>query len=393
MRKIVHIDMDAFYAAVEQRDHPELAGRPVIVGWSQEARGVVVAASYEARRFGVRSAMPAARATRRCPQAVWLRPDFDRYREVSSRLRVIFRRHTALVEPLGLDEAYLDVTEDLTGLPTATATSIALRRRIREETGLTASAGVAANKFLAKIASDWNKPDGLFVIKPHHVEAFLPPLPVTRLPGVGRATRQLLAAQGVTTVGDLRRLEVSELWRLLGKLGQRLWELSRGIDDRPVVAHRQAKSISSESTFGDLALSELAGPIERHARQVWEVAGGRRRPSIGARTVTVKLRTADYRTATRQITPAQSPASADELVHIACHLLDRFPFPPEVRFRLAGVGLSNFRDEEGAEGSASLTADGGAGEPPATTRQAWLFDPGSHDTCPRPRSLGGESGG
>ncbi len=203
MRKIVHVDMDAFYASVEQRDRPELKGKPVVVAWTGP-RSVVCAASYEARRFGIRSAMAAVTAQRQCPQAIFVPPDFTRYREVSRRVRAIFLRHTALVEPLSLDEAYLDVTEELTGLPTATETARVIRREIREETELTASAGVAPNKFLAKIASDWRKPDGLFVIRPHEVEAFLAPLAVGKLPGVGKATGEALSALGIATVGDLR---------------------------------------------------------------------------------------------------------------------------------------------------------------------------------------------
>ena len=203
-RKILHIDMDAFYASVEQRDRPELRGKPVIVAWSDEPRSVVVAASYESRQYGVRSAMPAMRARRLCPDAIFVRPDFHRYTEVSRQVREIFRRHTLLVEPLSLDEAYLDVTRELTGLSSATETARVIRAEIRAETQLTASAGVAPNKFLAKIASDWRKPDGLFVIKPDDVDEFLKPLPVSKVPGVGRATEQILRQHAVSTVGDLR---------------------------------------------------------------------------------------------------------------------------------------------------------------------------------------------
>src|SRR5438034_7479431 len=205
LRKIVHIDMDAFYASVEQRDDPQLRGKPVVVAWRGN-RSVVCAASYEARRFGVRSAMPAIRAERICPDAVFLPPDFPRYRAVSRLAREIFRRHTDLVEPLSLDEAYLDVTENKTGLPTATRVARIIREQIREELNLTASAGVAPNKFLAKIASDWRKPDGLFVIQPDDVDAFLSPLPVVRLPGVGKVTGEKLAKRQIQTVGDLKAL-------------------------------------------------------------------------------------------------------------------------------------------------------------------------------------------
>src|SRR5580700_257593 len=210
VRKIVHIDMDAFYASVEQRDDPQLSGKPVIVAWRGN-RSVVCAASYEARRFGVRSAMPAIRAERLCPNAVFLPPDFPRYRAVSRLAREIFKRHTDLVEPLSLDEAYLDVTENKTGLPTATRVARAIREQIRKELNLTASAGVAPNKFLAKIASDWRKPDGLFVIQPEAVDSFLLPLPVGRLPGVGKVMEEKLKSFDVQTVGDLRGLELATL--------------------------------------------------------------------------------------------------------------------------------------------------------------------------------------
>jgi DNA polymerase-4 len=206
VRKILHIDMDAFYASVEQRDDPSLKGRPVIVGWAGE-RSVVCAASYEARKFGVHSAMPASRAKRLCPEGVWLAPDFERYRAVSKQIREIFERHTPLVEPLSLDEAYLDVTVELTGIPTATETAEKIRAEIREETRLTASAGVAPNKFLAKIASDWRKPDGLFVIRPHQVERFLVALPVRKIPGVGKATEAVLHEMKIETVGDLYQFD------------------------------------------------------------------------------------------------------------------------------------------------------------------------------------------
>ena len=343
MRKIVHVDMDAFYASVEQRDRPELRGQPVVVAWEAQ-RSVVCAASYEARTFGIRSAMPALRARDLCPQAVFLRPDFARYRAVSHQIRDIFARHTPLVEPLSLDEAYLDVTENLQGIESATGVAQAIRAAIREETRLTASAGVAPNKFLAKIASDWRKPDGLFVIKPHHVERFLPPLPVGRLPGVGRASERLLEAHKIKTVGELQRLDRRDLRYLFGSFGDRLWELARGIDERAVVADREVKQISSENTFPrDLAMLELRAFLVEAGREVWREAEKRRRLP---RTVTVKLRTPDFTTRTRSATPQRSPHSADEVVELALALLARFDFSPQSRFRLAGVGLSNFLDQD-----------------------------------------------
>lgn len=342
MRKIVHVDMDAFYASVEQRDRPELRGRPVVVAWTGP-RSVVCAASYEARRFGVRSAMAAVTAQRQCPQAIFVPPDFTRYREVSRQVRAIFLRHTPLVEPLSLDEAYLDVTHELTGLTSATETARVIRAEIRRETDLTASAGVAPNKFLAKIASDWKKPDGLFVIRPQEVEAFLEPLAVEKLPGVGRTTSAALSALGIVTVGDLRRQPLVELERRFGRFGKRLHELSRGVDEHPVVTERPVKSISAETTFeNDLPLEALAPSIDRLASRVWEAA---RRRDRAARTVTVKLKTSDFRSLTRRRTLATPPAAAAELAGFATALLDLFAEPPSARFRLVGVGVSNFLDE------------------------------------------------
>ena len=245
-RKIVHIDMDAFYASVEQRDNPDLRGRPVIVAWEGN-RSVVCAASYEARKFGVHSAMPALRAERLCPDAIFLPPDFTRYRAVSRLTREIFKRHTDLIEPLSLDEAYLDVTENKTGLPTATRVAITIREQIRHELHLTASAGVAPNKFLAKLASDWRKPDGLFVIQPEEVDSFLLPLSVGRLP-VGKVTEKRLADLDVKTVKELRESDPPALEGAFGRYGLRLYDLARGIDNNQVVANRPTKSISAEDT-------------------------------------------------------------------------------------------------------------------------------------------------
>src|SRR5580692_7235680 len=265
MRKIVHIDMDAFYASVEQRDDPQLRSKPVIVAWRGN-RSVVCAASYEARKFGVRSAMSAVRAERLCPNAVFLPPDFPRYRAVSWQVRDIFRRHTDVIEPLSLDEAYLDVTENKTGLPTATQVARTIREQIRTELQLTASAGVAPNKFLAKIASDWRKPNGLFVIQPAEVEGFLTPLPVGRIPGVGKVTEQKLAKLGLRTVGDLRTRTVEELQQSFGRYGKRLYELAHGIDENPVLPNRPTQSISAEDTFEhDVLLAEIEPMIRRLA--------------------------------------------------------------------------------------------------------------------------------
>jgi len=345
VRKIVHIDMDAFYASVEQRDDPQLRGKPVVVAWLGN-RSVVCAASYEARRFGIRSAMPAVRAERLCPEAVFVPPDFPRYRAVSRVVREIFKRHTDLVEPLSLDEAYLDVTENMTGLPTATRVARAIRAQIREELNLTASAGVAPNKFLAKIASDWRKPDGLFVIQPDEVDTFLPPLPVGCLPGVGKVTEARLEKHGIRTVGDLRGLELPALEGPFGRHGIRLYELARGIDNSPVLPDRPTQSVSAEDTFQhDVPLSETESLIRRLAEKTW--AASRNETRI-ARTVVLKLKTSEFRILTRSHTPASPPSSCEELTGIALSLRERVDLDPHQRFRLVGVGLSNFRDPEQA---------------------------------------------
>ncbi|QWF52025.1 DNA polymerase IV [Bordetella hinzii] len=340
-RKIVHIDMDAFYASVEQRDRPELKGLPVIVAWTG-ARSVVCAASYEARPFGVHSAMAVSRARRLCPDAIYVPPDFNRYRAVSRQVREIFSRHTDLVEPLSLDEAYLDVTVNKQGLPSATAVAEAIRAQIRAETGLTASAGVAPNKFLAKIASDWNKPDGLFVVHPSRVLAFLAPLPVRKVPGVGKVTQARLEALGVHTVGDLATRELAELEHHFGRYGTRLYELARGVDEREVQADQPLQQVSSETTFErDLRLSELGEALDRLAGRVWEQAG--KKGQLG-RTVVLKLKTDRFRILTRSLTLPQPPSSAEELAAIARRLCARVDLPAQTRYRLAGVGMSNFAD-------------------------------------------------
>jgi DNA polymerase IV len=351
IRKIIHIDMDAFYASVEQRDDPQLRGKPVIVAW-RGSRSVVCAASYEARQFGVRSAMPAGRAERLCPHGVFIPPDFPRYRAVSHQVREIFTRHTDLIEPLSLDEAYLDVSENKTGLPTATQVASTIREQIRTELTLTASAGVAPNKFLAKIASDWRKPDGLFVIQPEEVDSFLLPLPVGRLPGVGKVMEEKLKGFDVQIVGDLRRMELATLEARFGRYGVRLYELSRGVDDSEVRPNRPTQSISSEDTFElDLLLNEMEPMIRKLAEHTW--AASRKESRIG-RTVVLKLKTSDFKILTRSHTPPRPPASCDELTNIALSLRDRVRLNPRQRFRLVGVGLSNFRDAEGTAAQAAL---------------------------------------
>jgi len=345
VRKILHIDMDAFYASVEQRDAPELRGKPVVVAW-RGARSVVCAASYEARTFGVRSAMPASRAERLCPQAIFVPPDFVRYKAASRTIREIFLRHTDLVEPLSLDEAYLDVTAPKTDFPSATAIAEDIRRQIREETSLTASAGIAPNKFLAKIASDWRKPDGQFVIRPQQVDAFLAPLPVAKIPGVGKVMEGKLAALAIHSVSDLRACSLEELQGRFGSFGGSLYRRARGIDERPVQPDQPVQSISAEDTFEhDVPLDALEPSIRRLAVKTWEAS--RKTERVG-RTVVLKLKTAQFRILTRSHTPESPPESLDALTEIALSLRDRVQQPEATLYRLVGVGLGGFREREEA---------------------------------------------
>jgi DNA polymerase-4 len=350
-RKIIHIDMDAFYASVEQRDDPQLRAKPVIVAWRGN-RSVVCAASYEARKFGVRSAMPTVRAEHLCPEAVFLPPDFPRYRAVSRQVREIFKRHTDLIEPLSLDEAYLDVSENKGGLPTATQVARKIREEIRSELNLTASAGVAPNKFLAKIASDWKKPDGLFVIQPEDVDSFLSPLLVGRLPGVGKVTEAKLKSLAVEAVADLKRVQLATLERQFGRYGVRLYELARGIDNSEVVPDRPTRSISAEDTFEqDVQLAETEPMIRKLADKTWEAAS---KESRIARTVVLKLKTSDFRILTRSHTPVSPPSSCEELTRIALSLRERVGLSSQQRFRLVGVGVTNFREPEDVAGQPAL---------------------------------------
>ncbi|RZA19094.1 MAG: DNA polymerase IV [Lysobacteraceae bacterium] len=357
-RKIIHVDMDAFYASVEQRDDPALRGQPVVVAW-RGARSVVCAASYEARTFGVRSAMPAVRAERLCPQAIFVPPDFVRYKAVSRQVREIFARHTDLIEPLSLDEAYLDVTRPKQALGSATAIANSIRDAIREETQLTASAGIAPNKFLAKIASDWNKPDGQFVLKPHMVDAFLAPLPVGKLPGVGKVMEAKLAELGIATCTDLRGFGTDALEQRFGRWGRRLHELSRGIDERAVQAERPTLQVSAEDTFErDLPLDELEPHIRRLAGKAW--AGYLRErlqhPERIARTVVLKLKTSDFRTLTRSLTATEPPTSEQGFADIGCGLRGRVDLPASTLYRLVGIGIAGFIEPDGSRAQDDLFA-------------------------------------
>ena len=337
IRKIIHVDMDAFYASVEQRDNPALRGLPVVVGGSPAGRGVVAAASYEARRYGIRSAMPCARAYRLCPDAIFVPPNFEQYRTVSGQIHEVFLRYTELVEPLSLDEAYLDVTVNLVANPSATRIAQAVKREIRRETGLTASAGVAPNKFLAKIASEEKKPDGLFVIRPQDVAAFVERLPLRKVPGVGEATLRTFEAMGLATCGELAQVPLAELIQRFGKRGSWFHRLARGIDERPVEPHRERKSVSIEDTFAEdhaepdwllERLKELCAGLEQRLRD----------SGVRGRTVTLKLRTSDFQIHTRSRTLERFTDDAPTLYREAAALYRASGLTGRT-LRLLGVGV------------------------------------------------------
>ena len=340
-RKIIHIDMDAFYASVEQRDNPEYRGRPVIVGGSPQRRGVVAACSYEARKFGIHSAMSSARAARLCPEAVFIKPRFDVYRRISEQIRAIFLRYTELVEPLSLDEAYLDVSDS--GLFQGSATRIAgaVKTDIRNATGLTASAGVSYNKFLAKIASDMDKPDGLYVITPAAGATFIESLPIGRFFGVGKATEARMAKLNITTGADLKLLSREQLHRHFGKTGEFYYHIARGIDKRPVSNRRQRKSISSETTFMEdlLDTDTLLGSLQKLADETFRSLANKQ---LSARTVTIKVKYADFQQVTRSKTLPEPVMTAASVGPVLAELLAKTDAGMR-RVRLLGVGLSNLQ--------------------------------------------------
>jgi DNA polymerase-4 len=346
VRRIIHVDMDAFYASVEQRDDPALRGKPLAVGGRPEGRGVVAAASYEARAFGVYSAMPMSRAVRLCPSLLIVRPDFARYKAASNAVFAIFREVTPLVEPLSLDEAYLDVTENAWGETFATAVARRLKERIRADTGLTASAGVAPNKFLAKIASGWKKPDGLTVISPDRVEPFLQKLPVDALWGVGPVTAEKLRAKGIQRLVDVRSADVQLLRDTVGSLADWLRQLASGVDDRPVTPNREAKSSGSENTYPE-DLTELATIRAEIAEMASHAIAWLQRRQMLARTVTIKVRYDDFTTVTRSHSALPTRDEAD-LTARAVGLLEKTEAGARP-VRLLGVSVHNFRGDNEIE--------------------------------------------
>ncbi len=338
-RKIIHIDMDAFYAAVEQRDHPQLRGKPVIVGGEPGTRGVVATCSYEARRFGVHSAMSSVRAYRLCPQAIFVRPRFDAYRAVSAQIRDLFHEYTDLVEPLSLDEAYLDVTDNKKGIAFATRVAREILQEILKRTSLTASAGVSYNKFLAKVASDVNKPAGLTVVTPEQAEDFIAALPIRRFHGVGRVTEKRMLARGIATGADLRRSSQEELQRLFGKSGPYFYDIARGIDTRAVVPDRIRKSIGKETTLDEdcadkgemmIILGKLAGRVAALVRV----------HNTSALTLTLKIRYDDFQSVTRSHTQIEPIEGAETMLLLAEALLARTEAGSRP-VRLLGLTVSN----------------------------------------------------
>jgi DNA polymerase IV len=336
-RKIIHIDMDAFFASVEQRDNPELRGKPVAAGGSLE-RGVVAAASYEARKFGVRSAMPSVTAKRRCPELIFVTPRFDVYKAISLQIREVFAEYTPIIEPLSLDEAYLDVTENLKGMASATEIAEAIRAKIRRETNLTASAGVSYNKFLAKVASDQNKPNGLFVITPKMGSAFVENLPVEKFHGVGPATTAKMNRLGIETGLDLRAKTLPFLQQHFGKSGTYYYWIARGVDERPVRANRVRKSVGSENTFAqDLHTFEpMRDALETIIGKVWRQCQA---TGIRGRTVTLKVKFANFQQITRSKSVGDAIDSLADLERLSLGLLEPL-LPTEKGVRLLGISLS-----------------------------------------------------
>ncbi len=338
-KKIIHIDMDAFYASVEQLDNPELAGKPVIVGGRPDSRGVVAACSYEARRFGIRSAMPCAHAFKRCPEAIFVRPRMARYKEISDQVMKIFLRYTDMVEPMSLDEAYLDVTENIQKQPSATLLAREICKTIYDETGLTASAGVSCTKFVAKIASDLNKPNGVSVIEPDRVEDFLAALPIGKFHGIGKVTERKMLNLNIKTGADLRRCSRIELAEYFGKNGNFFYDIVRGRDPRPVRTSRVRKSIGSERTLTEdtVDLSEISQLLEALVKKISAVMQDR---DISGKTITLKVRYSDFTTITRSVSCKTEISSVPEILACLPDLLNKTEAGTRP-IRLVGVSASN----------------------------------------------------
>nr|WP_034996462.1 DNA polymerase IV [Beijerinckia mobilis] len=360
-RKIIHIDMDAFYASVEQRDDPALRGRPVAVG-SARARGVVAAASYEARKFGVRSAMPSVTALRKCPELIFAPPRFDVYKAVSRQIRAIFADYTPLIEPLSLDEAYLDVTSNLTNIGSATEIAETIRKRIRSETELTASAGVSYNKFLAKLASDTNKPDGLFIITPKMGPVLVETLPVGRFHGIGPATAARMNGLGIETGLDLKRQSLAFLQHHFGRASTYYYGIARGIDDRPVRPDRERKSLGAENTFANdlFTLGQGLAALAPIADKVWRSCELMR---LTGRTLTLKVKYADFQQITRSHTVTEGIATRRQFDEKAMALIASL-FPPPKGIRLLGLTLSNFAQPKPQDTQLRLPFEGLSGQGP-----------------------------
>lgn len=336
IRKIIHIDMDAFFASVELLDRPDLKDLPVVIS-SHHPRAVIAAASYPARVFGLRSAMSMGQAKKLCPQVIVIEPNFEKYRKVSAQIHQIFQQYTSIIEPLSLDEAYLDVTENLKNIPSATEVATQIRADIFAATGLTASAGVAPNKFLAKIASDWNKPNGLFVIKPHQIQHFIQDLALKKIPGVGKVTYEKLNQLNLHTLGDLQKIEENVLIHHFGKYGKQLYLYAQGIDHRPVKAERERQQISKEITFDDdYTLAECNHAWQPLTEQVWRSL---ERKQLTARGVNVKLKLKNFQTLQHSKSFKLPLRSQQDLEQVVLQLLNEMHIDPDFQFRLVGVGV------------------------------------------------------
>jgi DNA polymerase-4 len=345
IRKIIHIDMDAFYASVEQRDRPEFKGKPVIVGGDPQSRGVVAACSYEARKSGIHSAMPSVTAYRLCPDAVFVRPRFDVYREVSVQLREIFYEYTDLVEPLSLDEAFLDVTENHKGMPSATLIARELKKMIFQRTGgLTSSAGVSFNKFLAKVASDINKPDGITVIIPERADEFMDSLPIRKFFGVGKVTEEKMLTLGIKTGADLKKHRKEQLIQMFGKSGRYFYDIAHGFDHRPVEPNRIRKSIGKETTFSE-DLDDTEQMIEILEDIAAKLENALIKKDAKGRTITLKVKYFDFQSITRSITVDEAAESASVIMKYVIPLLAKTE-AGDKKVRLLGISISNFDDQE-----------------------------------------------